>query len=51
MMQIIPTYEVIVDPDGDARQLYRVPQTNLDAFLHVLVFNNVRDFRVMREET
>lgn len=58
---VIPTYEVIVNPDGvepesraaegqRRRQVFRVPRDQLEAFLHVLTFNNVDDFRVMLED-
>lgn len=50
MMQLLPTYEVIIDPDGLRRQIYRVPAPRLEGFIAVLVFNNVQDFRVMGQD-
>jgi hypothetical protein len=50
MMIVIPTYEVIVDPDDEeARRGFRVPEDKLDAFIQVLNFNHVKDYRVRRE--
>lgn len=51
MLSIIPTYEVIVDPDEDepARRIFRVPRDKLDDFIAVLNFNGIEDYRVIRE--
>jgi hypothetical protein len=45
MMMMIPTYVVTFDETD-----YRVPSTNLESFLHVLLFNGVNNFSVRLEE-
>ena len=45
MMIVIPTWQVILS-DGT---LFRVPETNLDQFLHVLTFNKM-EFDVRKEQ-
>jgi hypothetical protein len=48
-MFVIPTWRVVTqDSDGQRGRTFRVPETNLDAFLHVLTFNSI-EFDVRRE--
>lgn len=44
MVTVIPTWLVSVT-DGET---WRVPQTNLEAFIHILIFNG-KEFKVRRE--
>lgn len=44
----IPTYTVALN--GPVVWTFRVPRDQLDGFLHVLLFNDIKDFRVTREE-
>ena len=50
MMFVIPTWRVTVKADhGGEDETYRVPETNLDSFLHVLTFNKM-EFDVRKEQ-
>lgn len=50
MFMTIPTWLITLrTPDGKAAETYRVPESNLDGFLHVLTFNRM-EFNVRREK-
>ena len=50
MFMLDRTWEVITDPDDpELRRLMRVPNSRLEDYIAVLLFNGVEDFRVMVE--
>ena len=50
MLEVIPVYAVTIYHGADEEK-WRVPRTELEAFLHVLIFNAEADWRVTREDT
>lgn len=44
MMQVISTWELTYLPGDGSSQRLRVPETNLEALIHVLIFNGVIEF-------
>jgi hypothetical protein len=50
MLMVIPTWVVTLDPGNEElEERYRVPQSDLESFLKVLIFNSVEAFDVRLE--
>lgn len=50
MFQTIPTYLVTLWTEPEEEPLlFRVPETHLEGFLHIVIFNHFETFKVTKE--
>lgn len=46
MFRVIPTWSVVYMPREGEQQKLRVPEPNLEAVIHVLLFNHVHELHI-----
>lgn len=50
MFMIIPTYSVVWKTEFQ-KTVWRVPKNELETFIHILLFNDIKDFEVSLEKS